>query len=241
MMTKTNTSVPTLKLFGKPVEVPYRVTLLDYTYSKDEALRLGRGGDNFKKGPYNSNYKDLMGVLEDNGKTLKLSSRSQPVIRSFDVTTDIGKKEAEAAIKAWHDSVMGRGDYQFLAGKSKINLSSEVCRPGDKPASASSGAETYKPVTFSYGGRQFTLKPNEKFKIVDFKASTLKGGQLGDPSKYDIFITYNPSDEENPYTISTKGLTSGEYTVETLDDARAKIDFFKKRIKEKNNVTEEPL
>ncbi len=198
MITKANTTVPPLNLFGKNVDVPYRVTLLDYTYTEEEAKQLGRGYDNFETTrPYNSNYKDLMGVLEDNGKTLKLSSRSKPVIGSFDVTTDRGRKDAEAAIKTWHDSVMARGDHKFLADKSKIqgDLGSEDSPPADKPASASSDATeptgefNWNNIPKDFGTKFpgigsysiFDTKPGSSAKTVKhpstFRGITLKMGE----------------------------------------------------------------
>jgi hypothetical protein len=238
MMTKANTTVPTLNLFGKNVDVPYRVTLLDYTYTEEEAKQLGRGYDNFETTrPYNSKYKDLMGVVV-NGE-LKLSSISQPVIGSFDVTTDRGRKDAEAAIKTWHDSVMGRGDYQFLAGKSKIkgDLSSEVSRPAET-SDSSSDDDTVKPLSWLSGAKApkvattfmgQTLIAGSTKDVVEFKGN----------SAYNISVTY---DSETGYTVKApiRGITENGKVFKNAKDAQRAIAKYETAIKKHLEKTKKP-
>jgi hypothetical protein len=245
MMNTLNTSTTkTLNLFGQQITVKPstqgKTRLRDYNRPEDT---INQRPDPFKKGFYNEYRNDIFIEFIDGEYVLSSGVQGRKKFQSSDtagIQNTIQAWEKEALHTDGLPSMKGYRTFDEQGSEIKGDLSPVASPLADKPASASSGAETSKPVTFSYGQRQFTLEPGTPVKVVDYKpAQSIKGTKVN-PDQYDIYITYNPSDEENPYTISTKGLTSGEYTVGTLDEARAKVDFFKKQIEPKN-LKEEPI
>jgi hypothetical protein len=121
------TSTPNqFKAFGETVNVPYRVTLRDYTLA-NETRNGNYGKDKSGNNIYNENLYDLMGVVK-NGK-LVLSSRWESEIgdqNGYDLndTTAI-----EAAIKSWEDIVTKRGRIFAKDGSSKITRKLLVADP----------------------------------------------------------------------------------------------------------------
>jgi hypothetical protein len=231
----TTSTTNQFKAFGQTVNVPYRVTLRDYTLA-NETRNGNYGKDKSGNNIYNENLYDLMGVVK-NGK-LVLSSRWQSEIGNQDGYDLNDTTAIEAAIKSWEDIVTKRGRIFAKDGSSKITRKSLVADspPVDSPKEKTSDEDTVN--RFSEFACRF-LDPKAPKLTTTFMGKTLIAGSTeptyvvtfpGNPA-YNISVTYDP---ETGYTVKSQkgGITENGKVFKKAEDAERAIKKYKTRIEQ---------
>jgi hypothetical protein len=229
MMTSIGTNTPnSINFLGVSI-TNNRVCLQDYDLKG--YIGYNKNGENL-----HDSFGNL--VLKDNKTYLRLYSRWQGE-ELIDTTTENWETTAKDSLAKWGREAKANGPRTFKKEGSKIGTDlslDKVCRPSDKPASASNDdTDNRFSVPISESASRF-LDPKAPKFATTFMGKTLIAGSteptdvvtFPENPAYNISVTYDP---ETGYTVKSQkgGIPKNGKVFKKAEDAEGAIKKYKTR------------